>query len=110
MSGYIYFLIKNDEVWDKYDKIWEVIKNKLSINFNSKPAYEYRYLKAKVREFDGIIRTNFLGNGIPKENMHYACITCITIDSVLTKGRKNYPQVYLEEFKYKVKKYKCLDS
>ena len=110
MSGYIYFLIKNDEVWDKYDKIWEVIKNKLSINFNSKPAYEYRYLKAKVREFDGIIRTNFLGNGIPKENMHYTCIACITIDSVLTIDKKNYPQVYLEECKYKVKKYKCLDS
>ena len=110
MSGYIYFLIKDDEVCDKHDKIWEVIKNKLSINFYSKPAYEYRYLKAKVREFDGIIRTNFLGNGIPKENMHYTCITCITIDSVLTIDKKNHPQVYLEECKYKVKKYKCLDS
>ena len=23
------FLIKNDEVWDKYDKIWDVIKDQL---------------------------------------------------------------------------------
>ena len=120
MSGYIKyvknggknmsFLIKDNEVWNKYDKIWEVIKDKLAINFYSEPVYEYKYLKAKVREFDGIIKANFLGNGIPKENMHYTCIACITIDSVLTIDKKNYPQVYLEECKYKVKKYKCLDS
>ena len=55
------FLIKDDEVWDKYDKIWDVIKNKLGINFHSEPVYEYRYLKAKVREFDGAIKINFFG-------------------------------------------------
>ena len=36
--------------------------------------------------------------------MHYACIACITIDSVMKIEKKNYPQVYLEEHKYKVKK------
>ena len=65
------FLSKDYKVWNKYDKIWEVIKDKLGINFYSEPVYEYKYLKAKVREFDGITRTNFLGNGMPKENMHY---------------------------------------
>ena len=60
------FLIKDDEVWDKYDKIWDVIKDKLGIKFHSKPVYEYRYLKAKVREYDGVIKTNFLGNDMPK--------------------------------------------
>ena len=48
------FLIKDDEVWEKYEKIWDVIKNKLSIKFHSKPIYEQKYLKAKVREFDGV--------------------------------------------------------
>ena len=98
------FLIKDNGVWNKYDEIWEVIKEKLGINFYSKPVYEYKYLKAKVREFDGMIKTNFLGNNMPKENMHYTCIACITIDSVLTIDKKNHPQVYLEECKYKVKK------
>ena len=80
MSGYIKyfenggknmsFFIKDDEVWDKYDKIWDVIKNKLGINFHSKPVYEYRYLKAKVKEFDGVIKTSFLGDDVPKENMY----------------------------------------
>ena len=36
--------------------------------------------------------------------MHYTCIACITIDSVIRMGKKNYPQVYLEECKYKIKK------
>ena len=98
------FLIKNDEVWDKYDKIWDVIKDKLGIKFHSEPVYEYKYLKAKVREFDGVIKTNFLGNDMPKENMHYTCIACITIDSVMRMDKKNHPQVYLDECKYKIKK------
>ena len=38
--------------------------------------------------------------------MHYTCITCITIDSVVRMEKKNYPQVYLEECKYKSKKIK----
>ena len=40
--------------------------------------------------------------------MHCTCIACITIDSVMTKDKKNYPQVYLEECKYKVKKIQML--
>ena len=99
------FLIKNSEVWEKYEEIWNVIKNKLNIKFHSQPIYENDYLKAKVREFGGNIKTNFSGNGLPKENTYYTCISCITIDSVLKINKKNYPQVYLEECKYKVKKY-----
>ena len=32
-------LIKDDEVRDKYDKIWDATKDKLSINFHSEPVY-----------------------------------------------------------------------
>ena len=39
-----------------------------------------------------------------KENAHYTCITSITIDSVMRMEKKNYPQVYLEECKYKIRK------
>ena len=82
------FLIKNSEVWEKYEDIWNVIKNKLNIKFHSQPIYENKYLKAKVREFDGSIKTNFLGNNVPKENTHCTCIACITLDSVLKMHKK----------------------
>ena len=47
---------------------------------------------------------------MPKENMHYICIACITVDSGMGIDKKNHSQVYLEECKYRVKKHKCLDS
>ena len=65
-----------------------MIKNKLGIKFYSEPIYEQKYLKAKVREFDGVIKTNFLGNDTPKENMHDTCIACITIGSVMKMDKE----------------------
>ena len=61
------------------------------INLHSEPAYEYKYLKAKVREFDVVIKTKILGNNIPKKiyiYMHYTWIACITIDSVMKIDKK----------------------
>ena len=114
MSGYIKyfengcknmsFLIKDEELWHKYDGIWDVIKDKLDIKFHSEPVYEYKYLKSKVREFDRVIKTNFLNNVMPKENMYYSCIAFIPIDCVMIFNKKNPPQVYLEECKYRIKK------
>ena len=100
------FVIKDDDVLDKYNEIWDKIKETLSIKFHSMSVYDEKYIKAKVREFNGVIKTNFLGDEIPKESMHYTCIACITIDSVMRMEKKNYPQVYLEECKYRMKKTK----
>ena len=98
------FMIKDSNVLDKYNKIWNVIENKIFIKFHSEPIYDQTYIKAKVREFDGVIKTNFLRNGAPKENMHYTCIAYITVDCVMKTDKKYFPQVYLEECKYKIKK------
>ena len=87
MTGYIkffenggkkmFFVIK-DDVLDKYNKSWNKIENTLNIKFHSMPICDEKYIKAKVREFNGVIKTNFLGGEIPKESMHYTCIACIT--------------------------------
>ena len=52
------------------------------------PVYYEKYIKAKVRKFDGVIKTNFLGDKIPKESVHYACIACITFDSVMKMEKR----------------------
>ena len=116
MTGYIkYFenggknmslVIKDDDVLDKCNEIWDKIKETLSIKFHSIPVYDEQYIKAKVREFNGVSNTNFSSDDVPKENKHYTCIACITIDSVMRVENKNYPQVYLEECKYKIKQTK----
>ena len=69
-------------------------------------VYDEKCMKAEVREFSGVIKTNFLSDEVSKENEHYTCIACITIDSVMRMEKKNYPQVYLEELNYRVKKTK----
>ena len=64
------------------------LKKTLKIKFHSMPVYDETYIKVKVREFDGKIKTNFLVNEVPKGNMHYTCIACITIDSVMKMDKK----------------------
>ena len=106
MSGYIKCfesgaknmssIIKDDDVLDKYNEIRDKIKERLNIKFHSILVYHEKYIKAKVIEFNDVIKTNFLGDEIPKESMYYTCIACITIDSVM-RMEKNYSQGYLEE-------------
>ena len=55
------------------------------------------------REFDGVIKANFWGNDMPKENMHYTSIAGMTIDSLLRIDKKIHPQIDLEECKDRLK-------
>ena len=41
------FLIKDDDVLDKYNEIWDKIKETLSIKFHSMPVYDKQYKKQK---------------------------------------------------------------
>ena len=93
------FVVKNDNVLDEYNEIWDKIKEKLNIKFHRAPVYDEKYIKDEVRAFDSVIKANFLGDKIPKENKHYTCIDCIIIDSVMRMEKENYPQVSLEECK-----------
>ena len=84
MSGYIKyfenggknmsFLIKDDDVLDRYYLIWNKTKKLLNIKFHCMPVYDEKYIKAKVREFDCVIKTDFLGDEVVKENIYHACI------------------------------------
>ena len=77
MSGYIKyfenggksmsFVIKDDDVLDKHSEIWYSIKDELNTRFHNMPVYGEKYIKAKVREFNGVIKTNFLDDEVPKK-------------------------------------------
>ena len=68
----------------------------LSIKFHSKPVYDEKYIRAKVKTFNAIFNTVFWNDEIPKQNVHYTCIAAIRTDSVMKIDKKN-SQVYLEE-------------
>ena len=103
------FQIKGDEVWDKYNKLWDVIKDKLDIEIHSESVFEYKYLKTEVREFDDVIKTNFLDNDMPKENMHSTWIACIAINSVMRIDKKIIRKFIQKSVNIGPRKYKCLD-
>ena len=88
------FKIEDGSVYLKYNEIWNKIKELLGgIKFHSEPIYDDSYIKTKVKNFSDMIKTLFDGgnkysNEIPKERIEYACIACISIDSVLEVDKK----------------------
>ena len=77
------FVTDDDKIYKKYNEIWEVVKKHLTFNNNN-------------------------NNSIPIEKNHYICIPAIDIDSVLKIDKRTYPQAYLEQCKYKLKKTKIV--
>ena len=98
------FVTDNEKVYGKYNEIWEVIRKLLKVKFAVNPVRNDKCLVAKLKIFNKINRTTF-NNNIPIKRNHYICIPAIDIDSVLKIDNKRaYPQVYLEQCKYKLKK------
>ena len=105
------FVTNNEKVYDKYNEIWEVIRKLLQVKFAVNPVRDDKYLVAKLKIFNRINRTTLNNkNNIPIERSHYICIPAIDIDSVLKIDNKRaYPQAYLEQCKYKLKKRKIVN-
>ena len=81
MSGYIKyfengaknmsFKIEDEDVYLKYNEIWNKVKSILNVKFRSQPIYDDKYIKTKVKTFNNSINTLFSGDKIPKERIHY---------------------------------------
>ena len=110
MDGYIKYFNDGGKNMSFVTEIWEVIRNLLKIDFTVNPVTDDIYLVAKLKIFNGINRTTFNNNNhIPIEKDHYICIPVTDIDSVLKIDKKSYPQAYLEQCKYKLKKRKIVN-
>ena len=100
------FKIEDESAHLKYTEIWNKIKRLLGTRFHSQPLYENKYIKTKVKTFSGVTSTFFSKDDLSKEKSHDICIAAICIDSVLKVEKKTYPQIYLKQCKYKLKKRK----
>ena len=103
------FVTDDEKIYEKYNEIWEVVRNLLKIDFTVNPVRDDIYLVAKLKIFNKINRTTFNNNHIPIKRNHYICIPVIDIDSVLKIDKRAYPQAYLEQCKYKLKKRKIVN-
>ena len=80
-------LMMVEKIYEKYNKIWEVIRKLLKVNFTVSSVRYAKYLVAKLKIFAGINRAPF-NNSIPIEKNHYICIPAIDIDSVLKVDKR----------------------
>ena len=109
------FVTDNEKVYDKYNQIWEVTRKLLKVKFTVNPVRDDKYLVVKLNIFNRINRATFnnnnnIKNNIPIERNHYICIPAIDIYSVLKiDNKRTYPQAYLEQCKYKLKKRKIVN-
>ena len=116
MSGYIkyfddggknmIFVTDDKEVYKKYKEIWNIVKKLLKLKFTVNPVRDDKYISAKLKIFKKINRTTSTNNVVPIEKSHYICIPAIDLNSVLKIDKRAYPQAYLEQCKYKLKKRK----
>ena len=103
------FVTDDEKVYEKYDEIWNIVKGLLKLKFTASPIRDDKYILAKLKIFRKKNIATFNNNNIaPTEKDHYICIPAIDIDSVLKIDKKVYPQAYLEECKYKLKKRKLV--
>ena len=98
--------MKVGELLEKYSQIWEKVENSLKKEFASEPVYNKKYLKAKIKSYNGKINTNFHDIKIPKEGSQFICLSVILINPVFRTGENYNPQVLFEECKYVVKEKK----
>ena len=104
------FVTDDEEVYEKYNEIWEVVRKRLKVKFTVNPIRDDKDIIAKLKIFNGVNRTTFANNIIPTERNNCVCIAAIDIDSVLKIDNKRaYPQAYLEQCKYKLKKRKIVN-
>ena len=87
------FLIKENELLEKYNETCDKVKKVTKKRFNSEPVYNLKYLKAKIKSYEGKVKTNFNNDKTPKKRSQCICLSVVLIDSVLKMDRNYYPEV-----------------
>ena len=72
-------LTDNNELLERYTKIWEKISDLIDKKFDSDPVYYNKYINTKIRSDNNDIITNFYdidnkNNKLPEENKAYKCM------------------------------------
>ena len=97
------FLIKDEKLLGKYNKIWEKAGNIIKQEFDSNHAYNKKYIKTEIKS-----SKNFHKNEVPKECCECICLSIIWLDSVYRRDKNYYPQGFLEECKYFIEEKRSL--
>ena len=86
--GQIYvFFIKNEELLEKYNEIWDKVSNSMKKVFDSEPVYNEKKLKTQITPHEGKINTHFHGNKIPEEVFEFIYLLVTLTNYVFRTGK-----------------------
>ena len=102
-TKWMYFLIEDDDLLEKYNTIWDEVSADIKKEFDSKPVYNKIYLKTKIKSQADEV-TDLYDKKNLKVDYNHTCLAVIGLDSALKKDENYYPQVLLKECKYIEKK------
>ena len=81
----MYFLIKDNDLLEKYNTIQDEVSADIKKEFDGKPVYNKKFLKYKINSYvDGV--TDFHDDEIPKVGSNHTCLAVRSLDSALKKG------------------------
>ena len=98
-TKWMYFLIEDDDLLEKCNNIWDKVSADIKKEFDSRPAYNKKNLKTKIKSHGDKV-TNFHNKKFLKLDSNRTSLAVISLDSVLKKNDKYYPQVSLKERNY----------
>ena len=105
--GQTSFLIKDDDLLEKYNTIWDKLIADIQIQFDREPVQNNKFLKDKRKSYDDEA-TVFHDKEIPKVGSNHACLAVTNLDSALKKDKNYYYKVLLKKWKYNEKEKKKL--
>ena len=81
------FKVDDNKLLKKYNRIWEIISTLLSIEFDSEPVYgdNDKYVKTKIKMYEGRMNTNFQGKKVPKEDASYKYLSLIVLAKIFRR-------------------------
>lgn len=85
----ILFLIKDGKLLEEYHDTWDKISDSINKKLGSKPVYNEKRLKTKIKSYSG--------KELPSKGYHCICLTVKLIDSVFKISKSYYPDAFLEK-------------
>ena len=81
-TKWMYFLIENDDLLEKHNRIWDKVNANIKKEFNSESIYNKKFVKTKIKSHGDEV-TDFYDKEIPKVDSNHTCLAVISLDSAL---------------------------
>ena len=89
-------MVEDKQHLENYKKIWEKNKRLMGINFESRAAYNDKFINTKIKTYKDSTTTNFYDKTgfkeVLEEKVPHKCLSTIVLDSVLYAYEKYYTQ------------------